>query len=201
VVYANLATSLEYQSLVMQLFQTQPSTQHNPLALSAITMTESPEDIVSHANICIETLMRLYYMRHSYDSHHAFFIYFFMLLGNMAIETLRRSRSAPDSQKAFRQTLILCATGLESQAQSFHLANLTFRALLARVDAEDVQLVSSYCKPRDEVIDQMLVKQYAQSQWVLPIIKLGEDTEGAMLDHLLRDARKLSLEDEDAEVR
>jgi DNA-directed RNA polymerase specialized sigma24 family protein len=84
-------------------------------------MTESPEDIVSHANICIETLMRLYYMRHSYDSHHAFFIYFFMLLGNMAIETRRRSRSAPDSQKAFARHLFCAPRGWRARHSRFTL--------------------------------------------------------------------------------
>jgi len=158
-------------------------------------MTPSPEDIVSHANICLETLIRLYYIRHSYDTHHGFFTYFFMLLGNMAIETLRHARHAPDSQKAFRQTLILCATGLESQAQSIHLANLTFQALLDRIDPEDAQLVRSYCRPKEEDADLEALKRYSMSQWPLPVIKLDEDPSTAMFDTLLKASGDMSIED------
>lgn len=118
----------------------------------------------------------------------------------MAIQTLNRSRKGTSyvdvDEKALRQTLILCAKGLESQGQSYHLANLAFRAFQDRVDPMDLQVLQTYCKPRDLDVDQDFFAQHCYSQWPLPIIRMDEDPKIATLDTLLEMYRHLDLDEE-----
>ncbi|KAF1912974.1 hypothetical protein BDU57DRAFT_340740 [Ampelomyces quisqualis] len=191
---------LEYHSTVSQLFQLQVDNNTRQRTSLASLLTKTPEDLVASANLSLETLLRLYYIRHSYDSHNGMIVYFSILVGNMAIEALSRARNGTSQvavdEKVLRQTLILCARGLESQGQSYHLANLAFRAFQDRVDPTDLQVLQSYCKPRDLDAEQDSIAQHSYSHWPLPIIKLNEDPKSATLDTLLEEYRHLELEDE-----
>jgi hypothetical protein len=191
---------LEYHSIVSQLFQLQVDSNKRQRTSLASLLTKTPEDLVASANISLETLLRLYYIRHSYDSHNGMIVYFSILVGNMAIQALNRSRKGTSytnaDEKTLRQTLILCAKGLESQGQSYHLANLAFRAFQDRIDPMDLQVLQSYCKPRDLDMDQDLFAQHSHSQWPLPIIRMNGDPKTATLDTLLEEYRHLELEDD-----
>jgi hypothetical protein len=187
----------------MRLFQLAPVVSTNPLTVAALTFTQSPEELVAHASASLETIFRLQYIRHSFDNQQDFFLYFCILIGNMAIESLSGIRDinndTSDSedlqtmQKALRQTLILCTQGLQSQGQSLHLANVTLRALQARVDLEDLQLVQSYYKVRAEA-GQDLIATYVQSTWPIPIIKMNDDPNKGLLDNLLTATQDLAVE-------
>lgn len=182
----------------MQLFQPQVITSIKKPIESALSMTRTPEEIVSHAIICLETLMRLYYIRHNYDNYHDFFMWFLILLGNMAIEALDGARDGSNllltSPDVLRSTLILCAKGLKGQGRSHHLGNLTFRALKDRVAPRDLHLLQTYCHPGGESDDESSITQHSQSFWPIPIIRINEDPDLARLDNLLTEYQQLSLE-------
>jgi hypothetical protein len=125
-------------------------------------------------------------------------MYFLILLGNMSIKSLRQMRDGSNPPLAFqkecRQAVILCARGLESQGQSYHLGNLTSQALQDRVAPEDLHILQSYCKSHSADANQNLITRHLHSRWPIPIIKIDENPEGALLDHLLERYLHMSLE-------
>lgn len=115
----------------------------------------SPEEIILQARIRLETLIRMYYLRHSFDTCDTLIVYFLVLLGNMTVEALSTTApaalpptdpdqsppssstasqpssstsSSPPAETDLRSTLVLCAAGLRAQGQNYQLANLAHRA-------------------------------------------------------------------------
>jgi hypothetical protein len=74
--------------------------------------TTNPHDIATQAKIGLETLTRLYFLRHSFDTCDVFLCNFLAYLANIAIEALNNARTELGSTSShadiFRSTLILC---------------------------------------------------------------------------------------------
>lgn len=179
----------------MQLFL--PHIGINGPLQTAVPWLVTPAAIILHSKICLETLMRLYYIRHSYEHYHDFLMYFLIFVGNMAIEALdpieEGGVSGQSTSETYRSTLILCVKGLQSQGKSFYLANLTSRALQDRVKQGDLQLLRTHCNSEADIPSQTLVAQHSQSQWPIPIIKINEDPDLATLDNLLSEYDQLPM--------
>ena len=174
----------------------------NGTASSVPHIDVTPQDIISRAKIRLETLVRLYYLRHSFESCDTFMVYFLMLLGNLTLEDLATDAKTKDSAladpQAFRSTLILCAVGLNSQGQSYHLGNLVYRAFLDRMKPDDMDLVKAFTPSQDVDDDQLLMAQDIRSQWPIPIIKINEDPKTANLETLVKEYERPSLEPSDS---
>lgn len=143
----------------------------------------------------LETLMRLYYTRHSFDQYDPWVSFTLAITGNLAASTL--SSAPPDSPASFldgyRSTLILSAQGLESQAAHYHLGTLLSIQLQAAVEPQTLQLVRTYARaPRVEGGEEKLSVEHSFSAWPVPIIGVDEDPDKVRLKNLLRE-----FEDED----
>ncbi|KAF5009796.1 hypothetical protein FDECE_4004 [Fusarium decemcellulare] len=121
----------------------------------------SPFESISDAYICLETLMRLYYLRHSFDAHDMFLIHFLVFLGNQVLEIVDKS---PGSQniEAYRSTLILCVMGLHVQGASSHLMHVIYYVLRNRMKPHDRDLLLTYVK-EDSSNDEELIAQHTQA--------------------------------------
>jgi len=159
-------------------------------------------DVIKYSEIRLETLMRLHYLRHSFDEYSPRLMHWLIFLGNMAVEGLRanskdvtgRTAHRPSS-RTLRSTLILCAKGLYSQGQSYHLAVPVYRALRDRMKPSDVDLLRTYvtAKGDRDDSDQPLMMHYMESQWPVPIIKLNEDPKMGILERLVSNTAKMTL--------
>ena len=137
----------------------------------------------------LETLIRLYYARHSFAAYDPWVTFTLAITGNLAAAAL--SSATPETPAAVlddhRSTLILSAQGLETQASHYHLGTLSSIQLLAAVDPETLQLVRTYAgAPRAEGQDKLSV-EHSFSTWPVPIIGVNEDPERVRLKNLLRE--------------
>jgi hypothetical protein len=70
-------------------------------------------EMITQAKIGLETLVRLYFLRHSFDTCDVSLCNFLMYVANIAVEALNNARTEVGSHTAdadiFRSTLILCA--------------------------------------------------------------------------------------------
>lgn len=160
-------------------------------AISTEVSAEPPALRVFNANRSKETLLRSYYLRHSFDS-------FDPMLVNFIIERLGASMAElgaagstvpghqPPIQEILRSTLILCGTGLRTQAKSYHVCNLAYYGLQSQMRSEDLRLLLTYAKPPDKS-DMPPLGHDAVTSWPLPIISMSDDPKKAALSKMVRD--------------
>ncbi|KAI1641662.1 uncharacterized protein F4817DRAFT_45273 [Daldinia loculata] len=179
------------------------------LAGSGYTLDLTWYNIITHAEVRLETLLRLYYLRHSFESYDPLLMHWLMFLGDTTLQKIDKSGivappaiaalSPPVSLESLRSTLILCAKGLYDQGHNYHIAVLVYRLLRDRMKVNDLDLMRTHLfSAQGPADDEMpLMMQYIQAQWVAPI--MTRDTGGTnpsknTLDYLLREYEKLSLD-------
>ncbi|KAI8966706.1 hypothetical protein F5Y11DRAFT_307617 [Daldinia sp. FL1419] len=179
------------------------------LASSGYELDLTWHNIITHAEVRLETLLRLYYLRHSFESYDPLLMHWLMFLGDTTLQKIDKSGialppaiaalSPPVNVESLRSTLILCAKGLYDQGHNYHIAVLVYRLLRDRMKANDLDLMRTHIfspqGPGDE--EMPLMMQYIQAQWVAPVVT--RDAESAnpsknTLDYLLREYEKLSLD-------
>lgn len=186
------------------------------VALSGYTLDLTWQNIITHAEVRLETLVRLYYLRHSFEAYDPLLMHWLMFLGDAILQKLDGTGGTPTTAMAMtptnfeslRSTLILCAKGLYDQKRNYHIAAIVFRLLRDRMKANDVDLLrthifstpspsSSSASGGDD--DTPLMMQYVQAQWLAPIVTKPDgdsnDVTRRSLDYLLREYEKLSLND------
>lgn len=186
---------MEYLTVITDLLSPHVSKQVGFDALSRAsssgTSIESPALKVLNANRSKETLLRSYYLRHSFDS-------FDPMLVNFIIERLGASMAALGAagsttvgqrspmQEILRSTLILCGMGLRTQAKSYHVCNLAYYGIQSQMRPEDLQLLLTYAKPPDKS-DMPSLGYEAVTSWPLPIISMSEDPQKSALSKMVKD--------------
>lgn len=185
--------SLEYftsaSALLKSLLATTPSGDPSEPALRReMTIVEAH----------FETLLRLYYLRHSFDIADSWLMYFLIYLGNKACAQVSQSAAAVDASpetdggqnvaafNAARSTLVLCAKGLHDVGRSIHIAAIVGRALRGRMRQADVDLLSTHANLKElEVQDRIIRTQSVLSDFALPAIDTGADRESAVVGRWL----------------
>lgn len=99
-------------------------------------MNSLSKDVIAYAKIRFETVVRLYYVRHSFDSCDPTFVQWLSTLGYLTLESLGNGIDTLDPNsvpaKTLRSTLLLCTIGVHSQGQSYYLYKLAYRVLRSR---------------------------------------------------------------------
>ena len=183
---------MEYHALVFAL-------SHGQLGpdLPSAPAPDGAESIVPEATSVaiarLETVARLYYMRHSFEHCDSFLTFFLSTLGLARLAGLEASAKNSEQLRSMRSTVILCIKGLYDQGQHVHIAAAVYRLLRGRLSACDLEAVESHVQwePADE--EEPLIAQHVQSQWPLTIIGLDQDPEASTLDNLARQYDRMSL--------
>lgn len=98
----------------------------------------------------LETLVRLYYMRHGFEHYHSMLLHHLSVVG---FNTLSRLGSAPAAQKhrdALRSTLLICAKGLYIQTQNYYIATVILSKLLPLMQREDRSIFERFAVSQTE---------------------------------------------------
>ncbi|KAL7626163.1 hypothetical protein AAE478_002933 [Parahypoxylon ruwenzoriense] len=170
---------------------------------STVNVEATWHNIITYAEIRLETLLRLYYLRHSYESYDPLLMHWLMFLGDTTLGKLH-SKEALVSLEALRSTLILCAKGIYDQGHNYHIAVLVFRLLRDRMKDSDFDLLrthlfafspsSSGDASSSSEDDPPLMLQYVQAQWLAPIHTPDSGPTKRSLEYLLREYERLSLD-------
>ncbi|KAH8646343.1 hypothetical protein BX600DRAFT_490687 [Xylariales sp. PMI_506] len=133
---------LQYVSLEFISELTSPFTDNKKSSLA--------NDVVSMSTRNWETLLRLYYLRHGFDSADMFLTQTLVVLGFLTTNTLppapEPSQPAPTPAaaadlEANRSSLILAAKGLRDQGRIFYLSRVTLSLLEGGMRPEEKQLL------------------------------------------------------------
>jgi hypothetical protein len=171
--------SCEYHSTVAMLFHTQLSLLQNNNGDMNHSRYRIAETITAKSTIELESLIRIYYLRHGFETFDALLLTHLTHLSNMVLQRLAQHASSTDTAEIeyLRSTLILCLKGLYDQSRNFRMSGIVFGAMKNRLGAEDQNLLGRFVTLEDTGIDEDAVRRAEPvlSEYVIPIVHLNED--------------------------
>jgi hypothetical protein len=179
-------------------------------------MQQKSSDAITEAKIGLETLVRLYFLRHSFETCDMFMCNFLLYVANIAIEALSTIPSDAPTAEAYGSTLVLCAQvqnprpesvttltlqqGLKSQASSYYLGSLTYRLLRGLMNADDLTYLGSSLSLKDNEADEHMATEHLQMTWPVPhIARFHEDPTKAAMRSLILEYEGMTVDGTDAE--
>jgi hypothetical protein len=179
---------MEYLTLLFKICQMQV---YDPKRMEA-----APGSTAGHSLRCLETVVRIYYLRHSFEFPDTYLTYFLSILANVTIGQLEDFEALPGESGerigALRSTLILCMKGLQNQGRHIHLASLVGRLLRERMQAEDIKLLRSFITMDEDDADWAVGRGYIRSDYPVSIAKL--DHRAVTLDSLVKQYDQMSID-------
>lgn len=153
---------------------------------------------VAYALRCLETVLRLYYLRHSFEHSDTYLTYFLSILANTTIENMNSDSVFPDVEtlKILRATLILAVKGLYDQGQHVYVSSAMCRLMRDRMTNEDMNGLRRHTTWKD---DQPLVPYYVRSTFPVTIVMLDEDWQMETVENLAKKYDRLALEANESE--
>lgn len=137
------------------------------------------------AGRCLETLVRLWYLRHGFTATTSFLCQPLALIGFRCLEAIKRQDRA-DELEAIRSTLFLVAKGLREQSQSHYLAETLFRVIKGQMRPEEASLLGTIADIIDVADEGRNVQmRKVRSQWPVSIVVMPENLESSMLTRLV----------------
>lgn len=101
---------MKYYTVVINLFKPwanlEPDDPHHAAFISEVQQT--PKEAVHSATLFLETLFRMYYLRHSFETVDAFHLQFLNILGFMSLKELKATNESSIANDR-RCLLLMCA--------------------------------------------------------------------------------------------
>lgn len=157
-------------------------------------------NIVRTYKICLETIMRLYYLRHGYEKSDIYSSHFLNHLASNSLERLKNLQHSnppcsPEAMKEAQSTLILAAKGLRDQGQNYYLPYAIFHMFCKAMGPEEVDIMHRYTGiPKDDLLTSKLRVRHVQCQYPIKIFNSKDDAEHVRLEELVNRYVDLALE-------
>ncbi|KAL9488234.1 hypothetical protein ACSS6W_000511 [Trichoderma asperelloides] len=167
----------------------------------------SPQNIVfpwqlklhtaSHAAARLETITRLYYIRHSFEYSDSFLTIHLSFVAGAAMDALKITPAHETSTaRSLRSTIILSLKGLYDQGQHIHLTSVIYRLLRDRLEPKDLELLQNHVDWDPLTPEEPLLVQYAQSHYPLTMGSKEADPDGARLENLVKQYDQLAFKED-----
>ncbi|RSL52669.1 hypothetical protein CEP54_010772 [Fusarium duplospermum] len=183
---AQLKIHMDLYNLMINLFE--------PLVGSEATVGNmpSPGEIVTSSRTCMESIIRLYYVRHGFEYWDTMMVIYLLFLGFTALKTLAITR--PEHHDAVLSTVVLCAKGLRDQSRCYYIAEAIFMVLRDSMDPSSAHLLKDFAHIEDEEERKQLVARQVQSVFPINIISIADDPEKQRLSRLVEAYTGLGLD-------
>ncbi|KAI9148245.1 Dehydrogenase orsE [Paramyrothecium foliicola] len=187
--YNNLPKSLQPEMIVLPgHLQLHIYYQHLILTMYEPLLDLNPErrvivqQIITEAKRYLQTLVRLYYLRHGFDAMDLFIVIPCMLTANECVEAI--NEQTPETElRDLQSTLLLMAKGLYSQRRNHYLAEALFHVIRGRMRQQEISLLMhSMNLNEDEFNRKQSLIQTVRSSWPVTVIKKREEKDAATAD-------------------
>lgn len=177
-----------YHHLLLTIFE--------PLVDVDTTEEPSPRHIVASAKRNLQTLVRLYFLRHGFEAMDLFIVIPLMIIGYDSISAI--SDDTPPSEiESLRATLILIAQGLYNQRRNHYLAQALFRVIRGKMRPQEIELLkSSMALEAGDIDQEQKLAVAVRSQWPVSVVKRKEDMKSQVLTNLIECFGDMSVEEE-----
>ncbi|KAI4615382.1 uncharacterized protein J4E87_009275 [Alternaria ethzedia] len=201
---AHLMLHCEYYAALVTLFRSQISSGNDGVQLLTQHQRNAAEQIVTHASVQLESILRLYYLRHSFEAYDSTLTIFLAQLANLTLEPLEQlerdpGNAPPEVSESLLSTLVLCFGGLYEQSKSAYIAGIMLMIMRKRLSADVRNAVGRYVSieetdsdtdPMDET--DLGFSHPILSELILPGTSLSDDPKSWRLKNLVDDPRRYS---------
>ncbi|KAK9426263.1 hypothetical protein SUNI508_02704 [Seiridium unicorne] len=132
----------------------------------------NPGTIVAQSKASLETLVRLYYLRHGFESYDPTMVLFVSLLAWSSLRDHRKMQAERNSPHidAVLSTLVLCAKSLWDQGNNYFLSEVIFRLFKSCLPSKDeVRLLREVVEADEDASRIRLMIQEVRSTWPVGI--------------------------------
>jgi hypothetical protein len=184
--------SLHFHNVMIILFE--PLASANSIDDTGPKMGPSPRDIVNASKLCMETLIRIHYLRNSYEQGDG--------MGNMflhfvAFNTLRDLAAAEPAQRdSLLSTVVLCAKALRDQGRSYYFAEVIFAVLRDSMEPETGRLLRDFARIENEEERKLLMARQVQSLYPVGVAGLADDADERRIGSLVQGVAEVGVVDE-----
>ncbi|KAI8714859.1 Zn(2)-C6 fungal-type domain-containing protein [Fusarium sp. LHS14.1] len=152
----------------------------------------SPEEIVIWSRACMESVVRLYYTRHSFEHLNTIMVTYLLFVGFNALKMLGTAN--PQDHDAVLSTAVLCAKGLRDQSRFYYIAEAIFMVLRDSMDPSAAHLLKDFAHIEDEEDRKQLVARQVRSAYPVNIVSIADDPEKQRLSRLVEAYTGLGLD-------
>ncbi|KAM0234102.1 hypothetical protein ACHAP5_010162 [Fusarium lateritium] len=145
-----------------------------------------PKDIMAEAIRNVQTLLRLYYLRHGFEAMDSFVVVPLIYIGMKCLEKISDQIPQTDLE-LMRSTLMLVVYGLYQQHHNHYLSEALYRVVRARMRPQELVLIKEALELGEEDINQQVLKQTVRSHWPVSVVKRREDLAVYLLINLMGD--------------
>ncbi|KAF4960207.1 hypothetical protein FGADI_1227 [Fusarium gaditjirri] len=176
-----------YHHLLLTIFE--------PLYDAETTQEPSPQRIVADSKKNMQTLVRLYYLRHGFEAMDLFIVIPLMVMGYDSIDAIKEDTPAEEIE-LLRSTLILIAQGLYNQRKNHYLAQALFRVIRGKMRPQEIGLLkSSMVLDKYETDPEPEMAVAVRSHWPVSVVKKHEDLESHILTNLVENFGRVNVEE------
>lgn len=162
------------------------------------------QHMVTQASVQLESILRIYYLRHSFEGYDSTLTIFLVHLANLTLEPLGRLEQDPgnasqEMSESLLSTLVLCFNGLYEQSKSAFIAGVMLMVMKRRLSADVRNAVGRYVtiEETDNDADPMHEANLEfshpiLSELILPGTSLSDDPKSWRLKNLMDDPRRYS---------
>ena len=179
--------SIYYHHLLLTIYE--------PLLGTRTNQEPSPQRIVADAKKHLQTLIRLYYLRHGFKAMDLFIVIPLMLAGIECVEAIDEG-TAVNELETLRSTLILAAKGLYNQRRNHYLAQALYRVIRGRMRPREIALLKDAMNlDEDEPDERQEMVQAVRSHWPVSVVKNMDDLDSHILTNLVENYANLNVEE------
>lgn len=148
---------------------------------------ESPRDIIATAKACFETLLRMYYLRHGFESYDYALLQY---LPQLAFSSLRdvENVSLGVEQVALQSTQLLSAKGLWDQGRNMLICKAIFSHF--RNSLNDPELQQEVAQFTDD-LDFALMMRELRSKWPIGVFNVPKGGGDVSITNYLKLSKEL----------
>ncbi|QPC71094.1 hypothetical protein HYE68_001846 [Fusarium pseudograminearum] len=180
--------TISYHHLILTIFE--------PLLDEANARGSPPPHIVSSAKKNIQTLVRLYFLRHGFEAMDLFIVIPLVMIGFESANLINHETPA-DELESLRAILILVAQGLYHQRRNHYLAQVLFRVIRGKMRKQEIGLLeSSMALGLGDVDRDSELTVAVRSEWPVTTVKKQEEIESRVLSNIVDSFGDMSVEGE-----
>lgn len=165
------------------------------------------QEAISESRGYFETLLRIYYLRHSFDHGNMMLTQFLSMLAFLALGKLQAFAN-PDTKntvvfsfdigdkdpKATRATLLIAQKGLKDQGRSFYLPQMRFRNIVDHMPAEELLTISGHLTiPADDPGTIQQRKTSLERQCPIDVRRVAEGSRRTQTENWISQYARLTL--------
>jgi hypothetical protein len=161
-----------------------------------ITSTQALYDVsvqraLNEAKARLETILRLYYLRHGYESYDVFLLSVLSFLGFMQLKTM--NSIDPGELENRRSTIALVAKGLHDQSRNCYLAEIVFRLMKRNMGTDSHYLLKDFDIGDEDEEAVTRMSEQVHSSWPIDIEVIDENADKQRIENLIRNTDRIKL--------